>query len=163
MSEDHAPYHPGMTLGPGQSTTISVPIPEQTGQAMQQAQAAGMQFRFEQVPPPEKAPHYEGSEELGLLPFLRAEKERDGGWRCDCCNGKQKSGATLVWVPDGVSLTDSPSAVSEMARAGAFNGSGSGWCLPCARLIGRPQNLLTDHRFLAVAGVLAIFVFLIVR
>ena len=121
------------------------------------------QFTFSEAPPPKAAPRYPDSEALGLILGLRSEAERDGGWRCACCCAMQRNGATLVWIPDGVSIFDPPWSVTEMARQGAFNGSGSGWCLRCARLIGQPWRLLLDWRAVIIIGAFGFVIFQFVR
>lgn len=91
-----------------------------------------MTFRFEQVPPPNKAPEHERAAELGLLPWLRGEvAERQ--FRCASCNGMVARGGVQVWIPDGVRRKDPAWSVEEFCRTNAYNGHFSAWCLKCAR------------------------------
>lgn len=90
-------------------------------------------FVFEEVPPPTEAPIQSRAEELRLPNGLRVEKSREDSspWRCDCCNKLQRPGSEEVWVPDGIQKKDSAWSVSETARAYAYNGRFSAWCLSC--------------------------------
>lgn len=85
-----------------------------------------------QVPPPAIAPIDQSAEELLLVPGLRAER-RSSQFRCASCDKMSPNGSWLVWVPDSVRKGDPAWSVSESCRQGAFNGSGSGWCLKCAQ------------------------------
>lgn len=124
MSEP-IPYKPGMTLMPGQSTSISVPLP---ASAEWSIQAGGC---FVQAPPPKKAPVQDIAETLGLCAGLRAERRSDQ-WRCANCSKMQPVNSWLVWVPDSVRCGDEEWAVVEECRRNAYNGHNSGWCLKCA-------------------------------
>ena len=97
-----------------------------------------MKFTMTEVPPPKEVPVHQIAETIGLLPGLTAHKD-SGGWRCDNC-GRMQAGKSvwIVWVPDGVSITDSAENISEACRQSAYNGSGSGWCLKCAKALGHP-------------------------
>lgn len=96
-----------------------------------------MNFRFEEVPPPKTVPVQERAKSLGLLDGLRAEENQRGGWRCAECNTYQKDGAVLVWVPDSVRRSDRADEIKDQCRRSAYNGAGSGWCLSCARALGK--------------------------
>ena len=54
---------------------------------------------------------------------------------------EMKPAGPMVWVNDGVRLRDPGWSVYEAARQGAFNGSGSGWCVRCARKLGKPSDI----------------------
>ena len=95
--------------------------------------------RFVEVPPPEEAPTYDNSRTPGIPPFLRVEKRNYGPWRCCQCSRMQPSDSDLVWVPDGLRAGDDLWTVEEMARTNAYNGSGSGWCVPCVRTAFGPK------------------------
>ncbi len=99
-----------------------------------------MNFQFELVPPPARAPVDEIAETLGLHPGLRVERGiYGGGWRCCHCDIMQKPDAWLVWVPDSVRMGDPGWSVIDAGRRNAYNGSGGGWCLRCAqKLCGSP-------------------------
>jgi hypothetical protein len=98
---------------------------------------------FVEVPPPKEAPVFPGSAEAGVLTCLRVRLREDGQWRCAQCRAMQPTGSTLVEVPDSVRLGDPSWSVEEFARTGAYNGSGSGWCVRCARKLGKPKVLDT--------------------
>ena len=100
-----------------------------------------MMLQFEEVPPPSKVPVQQEAERLGLLPGLRVDSDRAGGWRCAHCGTYQLNGAQLVWVPDSVNYADSAEAIREICRRSAYNGCGSGWCLSCAKKLGRRSIL----------------------
>lgn len=96
-----------------------------------------MEFKFEEVPPPETVPVQDRAQRLGLLDGLRAE-DREGGWRCSSCNKYQTGDKTLmVWVPDNVKRTDSTEEIKDMCRRSAYNGTSSGWCVSCAKKLGK--------------------------
>lgn len=103
---------------------------------------------FVEVPPPKVAPVFPGSAEAGVLTCLRVRQREGGQWRCAQCKRMQPDGSTLVEVPDSVRLGDASWSVEEFARTGAYNGSGSGWCVPCARKLGKPKVL--DTRLLVL-------------
>lgn len=107
------------------------------------------------VPPPAKIPVQKRAQELGLPDGLRVDSQVRSGWRCDQCDRMQHSGTELVWVPDGVKLSDPIWSVTEIARQNAFNGSWSGWCLSCARKLGHAGPGIGVGWFLA-----AVFVFI---
>jgi hypothetical protein len=125
-SDDPIPYRPGMTLMPGQSTTVSVPISPEIAE-----QIGGNSVRMVQVPPPAKAPWHEIGETLGLCEGLRPERS-DHQFRCAACHKMQPSGSWMVWVPDIVRRKDPDWSVTEAARLNAYNGHLSGWCISCA-------------------------------
>lgn len=134
MSRDHVPYRPGMILMPGQSTSISVEIPPEAAAIMQDG------GHFVEVPPPAKVPVQGAAEALGLVPGLRAEKSRGGGWRCSNCHQMQPGGSWEVWVPDSVRHGDPESAITEACRRNAYNGHHSAWCLKCAPKVSRAER-----------------------
>lgn len=77
------------------------------------------------------------AENFGLLPGLRAHKI-PGSWRCNHCRGYQLGESTwIVWVPTSVLTIDASAAVSEQCRKNALNGHLDGWCLKCAKALGR--------------------------
>lgn len=152
MTDNHVPYRPGMTLMPGQSTSIEVPIPADASEAIRDGS-----FSFVEVPPPEKVPVQPLAQSLGLAAGLTAEINHRGGWRCSNCSNYQRDGAAIVWVPDGVSISDSLFAVSDQARREAFNGHGSGWCLSCARKLGNPMRVMAPW----VIGILLFVAFFV--
>jgi len=124
------PYRPGMTLMPGQSTVVSIPIPDEIATHMH-----GGSFSFQEVPPPTKVPVQEAAKAAGLLDGLRLD-DSCGSYRCAHCNHYDTSGK-LVWVPDSVEFADSTADVIEQCRRSAYNGRGSGWCLSCAKKLGK--------------------------
>lgn len=128
MKESHVPYRPGMTLMPGQSTSIGVEIPMGIGQ--------GGTFSFQEVPPPATAPVQPRAKELGLPDGLRVEPSSRGSWRCGHCGRMQHDGTEQVWVPDGARMGDPIWSVTESARRVAFNGGSTAWCLSCAKRLG---------------------------
>lgn len=100
---------------------------------------------FVEVPPPVVAPTDQFAETLGLLQGLRAEK-KSYRFRCANCSTMQQSGSWLVWVPDSVMKNDDAEEVIEQCRQSAYNGSGSGWCLPCAKGLGKsPLRVRIKH------------------
>jgi hypothetical protein len=101
-----------------------------------------MRFKTQMVPPPAEVPVDQIAETLGLLPGLRAEKDRSGG-RCGNCH-QFRTDAWLIWVPDTASLSDSAQSISEQCRMNAFNGHSSGWCLQCARGLGMGKEGAPD-------------------
>jgi hypothetical protein len=121
------PYRPSMTLMPGESTHITIPMPQEFNEHL----GSGGHLRFEQVPPPKEAPIQDIAETLGLCAGLRAERSSHQ-YRCSECHRMQPNGSWLVWVPDSVRRGDPAWSVTEACRTNAFNGTGSGWCLSCA-------------------------------
>lgn len=117
---------------------------------------------FVPVPPPDAAPVQDLADTLGLAPGLRVEEDW-GQFRCACCKRMQPRGSYLVWVPDGVERGDPAWSVTEECRRSAFNGSGSGWCLGCAKRIGEteidPLPLLLIGVCVAVFGLGMISIF----
>lgn len=99
-----------------------------------------MKLEFVEVPPPKVVPVDQFSETMGLLPGLKAEKGHEG-YRCANCGVYQK-GPWMVWVPDSVRPSDSAEAISDQCRRNAYNGCGSGWCLKCAKALGKPVRSL---------------------
>jgi hypothetical protein len=96
-----------------------------------------IKFTAAQTPPPKEVPVQEIAETLGLVAGLRAEKKR-GGWRCGHCSEYQVGdNVWQVWVPDTVRIGDSAAAVSDQCRRYARNGDFTGWCLKCAKSLGR--------------------------
>lgn len=117
---------------------------------------------FQIVPPPSAAPHHDGSEELGILPCLRANRDDRGGWRCSHCREMQKPGTYLVWVPDNTHISESAESITEASRQGAYNGHSSGWCLSCARKLGRKSLASGDGGSGVAAGFLLGAIMLVV-
>jgi hypothetical protein len=113
---------------PGESAEFSVEVPMAGGFAT---------GHFVEVPPPEDVPIQDRAAELGLIPGLRVEASRHGQWRCCECGQMQRPGSDQVWVADGVRMGDEPWSVSESARAVAYNGGSSAWCMACAKKLGR--------------------------
>jgi hypothetical protein len=144
--EKHVPYHPGMTLLPGQSTSVEIPIPPEIAAQLRDG-------HFEEVPPPAAAPVQPRAKELGLLDGLHAH-ETDHPYRCGWCSQMQPSGSLQVWVPDGVRRGDPSWSVKEAARRGAYNGHSTAWCLKCARKLGgerRERHQASDAGIIIVA------------
>lgn len=102
-----------------------------------------MEFGFVQVPPPLETPVQNEARALGLVDGLRVDNAL-GSYRCSNCGRMDKSGK-LVWVPDSVKRVDSAEDIKELCRLSAYNGSGSGWCLSCAKKLGKTflQRLFT--------------------
>src|SRR4051812_25106999 len=98
-----------------------------------------MNLQFTEVPPPKEVPVQQEAENLGLLAGLRVDDRSSGGWRCSNCSEYQKDGAKLIWVPDSVNYADSAEAIKDICRRSAYNGCGSGWCLSCAKQLGKPS------------------------
>jgi hypothetical protein len=95
------------------------------------------QWAFVKVPPPKTVPVDDLARNLGLLPGLRAE-QHNSLFRCSSCNNMQvEPEQIMVWVPDSVMRHDSAEAIAEICRRSAFNGSSSGWCLTCAKKLGK--------------------------
>jgi hypothetical protein len=95
-----------------------------------------MKYRFEEVPPPKDVPVHQIAETLGLLPGLRADRSMSN-FRCSNCSTYQMTGSWLVWVPDGVMSADSAEVIAEQCRQNAYNGHHSGWCIECAKKLGK--------------------------
>lgn len=114
-----------------------------------------MTFEFREVPPPAKAPIDEVAAMHGLPNGLRVYAS-EGGCRCANCSTWQNPGAPMVWVPDSVQPSDSRDSVTEQARLMAFNGCSSGWCLSCAKSLGRGDVLGIPAPYVAVLGVVAV-------
>lgn len=93
--------------------------------------------------PPAEVPVDEKARSLGLVDGLRAE-ESERPYRCDPCNQMQPAGSVIVWVPRGVLPSDPEWSIKETGRENAFNGHWSGWCLGCAKKLGRkgPESWL---------------------
>lgn len=53
------------------------------------------------------------------------------GFRCSSCSKKHEDGASLVWISDGILKGVSLKALFQTERGNRWNGSSSGWCLPC--------------------------------
>lgn len=117
-----------------------------------------LECRFVQVPPPAKAPVQPLGEVYGLPRGVRLELSH-GQYRCAECGKMQRSGSPLAWVSDGTSSWDPPWSVTENERRNAYNGSGSGWCLHCARCIGRPWLHFWPMPAI-LAGIVGIFIFI---
>lgn len=149
MADKPVPYRPGMILMPGQSTSISVPLPPEIAEAM--SRAPEVEWTFTEVPPPAKALVQSLAKELGLPDGLSVDVSRAGGWRCANCGRMQKGGAALVWVPDSVSVYDPLWSVVDAGRRNAFNGSRSGWCLHCAKRLGSPLTSITGAPWFPIA------------
>jgi hypothetical protein len=113
-----------------------------------------MNIQFVQVPPPKKAPVQSLAASLGLIDGLRAEKVR-GDFRCVRCNNMRRN--WLVWVPDGITRRDRGWMVTEACRVSAHNGLSGGWCLACARKLGRRTHKFCPAIVFAVAGMLLLF------
>lgn len=99
-----------------------------------------MKGEFVQVPPPAKAPVYSRAQELGLLPWLSVEKPKGYPFRCSNCNEMQSGAEESVWVPDFTRMGESAASIEQAARANAFNGHLSGWCIPCVRKLTRKSG-----------------------
>ena len=99
-----------------------------------------MKGRFEVAPPPKEAPVHAESVDHGVHPSLRVETNIFSQWRCHQCSRMQPRDSLLVWVPDGVQLRDPDWSVTEASRTSAYNGHLSGWCMPCARKLGRTRR-----------------------
>ena len=85
-----------------------------------------------------------------LAPGLRFEKT-GSAYRCAHCGKMQRADPGLVWVPDGVALGDPAWSVTEQCRRVAYNGDWSGWCLECARKLGRQSVFGRIRAALALA------------
>jgi hypothetical protein len=94
---------------------------------------------FERVPPPPEVAEQPEAKRLGLIRGLRAEKADRGPYRCAECHGWIRDGETTVLVPDSVNMGTPPDIITEMCRRNAYNGTGSFWCLPCAKRLGAPH------------------------
>jgi hypothetical protein len=99
-------------------------------------------LEFTRVPAPESAPTVPGAADLDILPFLRFTDQAGTGCRCSNCRRLIHPGDKLIWVPDMVQITDSLADIQEVCRQQAFNGSSSGWCLSCARKLGKSRRQL---------------------
>lgn len=96
------------------------------------------QWVTHEVPPPKTVRVDPEAEALGLVPGLRVEKIYQGGqWRCAQCSKMQPGDAGAVSVPDTVRMGDPGWSVTESVRQNSFNGSGSYWCISCAKKLSR--------------------------
>lgn len=91
-----------------------------------------MEFRLEQVPPPDTAPVFPKARDLGLADGLRVEVS-NSQYRCGECWKMQPRDSLSVWVPDGVRKGDPVWSVTESCREYAYNGSFTSWCVSCAK------------------------------
>lgn len=57
-------------------------------------------------------------------------------YRCGNCHVMQNGGSPMVWISDGTMMGDPLWAVTEEN----YNGSGTGWCVPCARKLIRKAS-----------------------
>jgi hypothetical protein len=89
------------------------------------------------IPPQEQSEDMHTST-LNLCEGLRAERS-DRKFRCAVCREIQPAGSFIVYVPDGISPSDSHQTVTERIRATAYNYDKSGWCLSCAPKQGSTQ------------------------
>lgn len=137
-----------MIIMPGQTVAIDVPMKKNEDGSYSGEWKEGDPINrqsvghFVEVPPPRRAPHYSQSEELGIVPALRAEKSHRS-WRCCQCHQMQQDNTWQVWVPDGVMAHDPDWSVTEAARRVAYNGGLSAWCLRCAKKLGRGSAALS--------------------
>ena len=88
--------------------------------------------------------------DLGLVQGLRTYIS--DGCRCANCGRMQRPQSTMVWVPDSVRVGDPAWAVAEICKRERYNGNSSGWCMKCARKLGR-RNWIPLYLFLLVAAV----------
>ena len=93
-------------------------------------------FTLVQAEPPTNPIIQAEAEILGLLPGLRAEYH-NRAFRCASCSS-MKDPSWGAWVSDSVKKSDSREEIILWTRANAFNGTGSFWCLGCARSLGKP-------------------------
>ncbi len=115
------PYYPGMTLMPGQSTSVGMAIPISGGAAECGA------FRLVQMPPPKTAPVQKAAVDLR---GLGAEST------LTLVNGARQAGSLEGRVVDVSAIPlfaiDRVDIVTGGCRQNAYNGNSSAWCVKCA-------------------------------
>lgn len=105
--------------------------------------------------------------EPALCKGLKARRS-NSSYRCSSCSQMQPAGALMVWVPDSVQRGDPAWSVTDACERNALNGHSSGWCVRCARslgrsmvstLIGAPCDLCTLDSRKRARRILALLVF----
>lgn len=90
---------------------------------------------WHEVLPPSVVPEDPAATALGLVRGLRLARINKS-FRCGNCQDWIQDSA-LVWVPNAVKLGDKSETITEIARLESYNGNSTGWCLPCARKLGK--------------------------
>lgn len=65
------------------------------------------------------------------------ESKSQNSYRCMHCNQMQPAGSSIIFVPDSVKVYDPAWSITEECNKNKWNGHFSGWCLKCARKLGK--------------------------